>query len=1593
MPTATAPLFFPEALHSPGLWNDLGKTHHLTRKDFEWLGHVQLASQSLRSQQSPPMLAQKVLVSANNLPSTPLAGCFVLSATPDDNGEILYTPYGGLQRFDSRPALTQHLENRLDHVAEDSDLLACMAVASRKALATATRIQVVFEAIEGDVFEDQRTVILHNQRINDQALLDELRKLPTLASLLDSALAEALASAFPGLDQRQTQVNVYAAEHWTGAMSLSDAVLMYYRQHRWPTGQRLEFSHPKQSPRATDRQHWASALTEVAGNLVNLLSAQLDNYWNSASTDGTTRREFFSRVIRKKARVELLVKREADIISAAQSLALHQLIDAAASGDRPVTLETVRLWEREAHFVELAGSLMISHADACLYTPTHGLQVLKDYKDLKDTLLSKFRAAGHEDELYGLLSLDERSRFVGFDQPHVSGEVITGSVFKTLFDRIIEKQLHNLEYVLQAFRHIDRAVDVHALFDKGLDIRAMLGEQLLTLDSQGRWSTRPVLSGRQQPSAVRADTAAAFSKTFSDVEALISADFKAQPLASLALQRVYLENMKPRLAHALSVGVRGEASLRVLDSSLRETDRAIVETVFDPDHPRRNNRLALNGFRPDAYTLMLACSGQDNVLPLAHCVLLTERGGLDNENSGRAILWTPAVGLETFRSIDEAKRQLNRRLLDPRKRLALLENLSAAQRQYHQQYSLASLRLIDDNVLQRLSQSAIDHFLAQCEHLRSQNLTVVQKAKALRKQVQTAVDTNLQRAMRLARAVNRKQSLPAWLGMAAVDEQQLHLELLEQYRNSVTDDKDYLHGLQTLAEHVRQTLTSLLTARFAGQSIDPDHIEIIPDLALAGPAKTLTEFAMNHVNVAQGTGFQVGSRTSTALPEGLNEAAVRQLLLSLNLQSDFAKRVTDSLSEKSADADQRKQCFFQQLPWQLLQHAHALKLQQRLSASAFDLIWQVLDMPDAVARTAVQGAHAVVRPLELIKTTGAAAVKTLGLYLIGPGAGQDGPQTLYAPYHTGATFSEFTDEASVISAINLPGPLQDLILRRLPESEQSSFRQLFESTAGQVSEVTLASSPVGGNLLARLYEDNTLLLGKMLGSQSHVTGQPDWEAVKHLFSHGIKLGLSLLPGKLAYLQFLWHSFKDYDESAEALQDHHWKRALETFIAGSVQMVTLGRLSLEDEIVEHAASETTPVATPVVEPKLQDIRPTSAKRTLLQPFEASGVALQDLRKNPVDGTFTDPVTSHPYAPVAGKVYRVDKSGVAWKILNALEDGPSLLKTPSQQLIIDPDRHTVHRGKALSKMHNAYATSHEVAQVLNIEARGMDNIRANHPEKARMLVQAIDLARYYAFNSLHNMAQLRQHTSGTRLDRFLKRFFDLDSVDDSLLDKIKQAIVPICNALVDPDEDLMNTERFVVGSNKCRNADLIAFVIEQDASRTVHFTEKFFDQQLDWYKSSQALSEPFDVDGHSQASTLIHEFAHLFSKAVDIASLEARRPFSDLVTSATGYGAALKQTQEVFQREALSLATPKEELFARWNSPLQSWISLDSIPGVRHVGKEILKVTGSSTMAEAREAFLNPRNADVRVDTILRNADSIAFLICEMGRQLDPVPVTP
>jgi hypothetical protein len=95
-------------------------------------------------------------------------------------------------------------------------------------------------------------------------------------------------------------------------------------------------------------------------------------------------------------------------------------------------------------------------------------------------------------------------------------------------------------------------------------------------------------------------------------------------------------------------------------------------------------------------------------------------------------------------------------------------------------------------------------------------------------------------------------------------------------------------------------------------------------------------------------------------------------------------------------------------------------------------------------------------------------------------------------------------------------------------------------------------------------------------------------------------------------------------------------------------------------------------------------------------------------------------------------------------------------------------------------------------------------------------------------------------------------------------------------------------------------------------------------------------------------------------------------------------------EKLQSNGLSLTTPKAKLFTQWDSADNTFKSLEFIPVEKATYREILKITGAPSMNAARDAFLDPISPDKRIEVILRNADSITLLICEMGRQLEAPP---
>jgi hypothetical protein len=280
--------------------------------------------------------------------------------------------------------------------------------------------------------------------------------------------------------------------------------------------------------------------------------------------------------------------------------------------------------------------------------------------------------------------------------------------------------------------------------------------------------------------------------------------------------------------------------------------------------------------------------------------------------------------------------------------------------------------------------------------------------------------------------------------------------------------------------------------------------------------------------------------------------------------------------------------------------------------------------------------------------------------------------------------------------------------------------------------------------------------------------------------------------------------------------------------------------------------------------------------------------------------------------------------------------------------------------------------------------MAQINRRYPARAFVIQQAVNRAREYAVNCLHNYVTQRDNFEGKRLETVLKSFFEVTDITPSLLSKLEKVIIPVCQELTNPKDDLLYTERFLAGLNAKGRANVVAFVFKQDKQKIIHLTEVFFNPGMDKYTAH--LPPRFNVDSHARAVTLIHELSHLVCDSDDLEVVQAMAPYLDLIDTTTDAG---KHAKKSLERHRSLLSRYGQHLFAVKTGP-QVWTDLDQMP--THAGNynKILSLTKTTNLADARLAFRSSQSADARIDVMLANADSIALLISEMGRQLDLLP---
>ncbi|WP_223436999.1 MULTISPECIES: dermonecrotic toxin domain-containing protein [unclassified Pseudomonas] len=1613
MTTPALPYFFDEALSAStaALLGERETELGFTLDDLDWLNTVYKPTQAARKAHEKPMQAFQLLLSLPAKAGIPLAGAFAMSR-PNNGAVTLFTPCKGLVKFAGMADLKSKLKEWLAQATEKSELLRFHSIEQRLPLAAAAALDISTQEIEGAVFEDQELTLKQQQEQNLKAMADELVKMPTLQSMLDEVLKHALSKPFPKLDQRLTRLNSFVSTgsafdqrgtpHGIATMSLSEALLHFYLTNQWPTGASRVFTHPEHATGSNaDNQTWESAVKKIAQGFTPHLYSLLETFWDSLMSNGLSRRAFFTEGLQDTFHARLLNQHQQGTLTTEQYLRLMNVSLPPATVD-PLRIEKVRFTAPFKQFAELASTLMIGGANTLgfLYSPSRGIEATSNLPAVKKIALQMLNSAEHEDTLLKFMSLNERCTFLGLvlNDRVIVGEPIVGPVFAGVMTDIIDKQRQNLSHALSRYRESEGTLDPHALLDNALDVRALIDPRLLLPEAVGRWSTRPDHGVNARPATVRAESAKQELSLLSSVEQALDQVLEKHPViptttrtfaAAQSLVSSSLAGLKSSFTHTLSTALRSELKLRAVSRTLGAAEQAIIKTVLDT--PTSADRAALNGFLPEVFSLALKAGTAATPLKLASCFVLTERGGLDPLHSGKAILWTPALGFEAFKVLTPLKEELERRLKDKNHRSMLLENLGRSERVPDRAYTLAPLQEVHGHFLDSVQRPFVDLDQTFVTRALTTPLSPAPLASLLNLVALREPMTGLSRASGIAQSLITQQKLPAWLAKAPIKDLILHGELLQQYLHNVKDDQDYLTGIRSLQRTAHHELEKQLKADTF--NIDPDkvQVEISASPWSASSKQTLTDFALAHLKDLDTVSLKLTSLDTTVIPEGMDERYIKDLIRNLKPGEHQQKILSAALADTEANAI-RRQRFYTQLPWQLMHHAHVEKLLERLSETGFDLIRQVMDMPDAIARAAVDGAHAIIRPLEFLGVRSGQTVKVPGVYLICSSADSTAPQVLVAPHSPRHGIKEYQSETQLLAELKTRGALLDWVLMNLPQPERilletrmatrsnRATRAAPVATGNADTEVTLASNPIKGHLFGHLFHDNAALLGRLLGCQSDNQKQSAWATIKHVLGEDLHEAYSFFMGKLAYPVTVYHSYLDIKQSAEDLQTHKWGAALREFISGIAQLASL-RQSLDT----HAPPTSTPAEPPPEKTdarcKWQDIKVTAPERTGLKRHENLHVDLGSLKPDSTPGLYAHPTTKQLYGPVEGKVFPVTKRGTHWRIADTKTLGPYLRQNESKQWVLDRDTPTPQFG--LIRRLDTLAAAWEG---MNIDAHGMRQIRRFYPHKARQIDQALDQATSYAWNSFRNLQLLKNtNDTDTPVHQLIKRFIEVPEVLPAHVEKLEKVVGDMFTALLDPTLRKARSDRFVVGRVNAGADSTFGLTIPNDTEKKIYLAEKFFDPGFEHYR--QYLTDTaFPIHTHARAITLLHELSHLVCNTEDISYLDPGRPFTDLIGTASATATDLKNALTDAQDTALSIKTPYTQLFMTQDADTGVWEDPGSTTyeNTDRVKAQLLTLTGAENLSGARETF--KRNSLTRLAVQLGNADSVAWLISHLGREL-------
>ncbi|MQT44212.1 MULTISPECIES: dermonecrotic toxin domain-containing protein [unclassified Pseudomonas] len=500
MSTPSLPFYAPQALHDTYLKSlDLAQTNGIINADEkERLGSLLQDDAGAKA-----VYAYYPVLSRDHYrPVHWVAGLILKLDQAPASAVFLFTALGRFERFATKSALREALQLKLDGRQGSDELLRFCPVDVRFYLTQTGSLSLVTRQVSGPVMAGVSLAIESYLRSCQAQTLQALVELPTLRSVLDGRVSDAVMNEFAGpftdvlkLQVRSTRLGGSAlTEGDVNTASLSAIALDYYLQGGFEAHYRREYlglpeAVASLSPSDIERR-FERVLRQASEGLADSMRGALRNAWWPASRPQLALHDY-------------CVARQADVFYHQTVQALHEQKVTAAqfaqlqhvlSGTyKDVQAQVARLavFDPDRGEVGLSGVFCIFfpglNSPVFLFGGAEGLQQFETRARLKDAILSPLRAPALYDSIARHAALDQHALLADMREMSLSVENIDTDVFSDCVQGIHKKQASDFNFLLKESKARRIAL---AGVDHALDVRELVDQGLLALNPPERWSSR-----------------------------------------------------------------------------------------------------------------------------------------------------------------------------------------------------------------------------------------------------------------------------------------------------------------------------------------------------------------------------------------------------------------------------------------------------------------------------------------------------------------------------------------------------------------------------------------------------------------------------------------------------------------------------------------------------------------------------------------------------------------------------------------------------------------------------------------------------------------------------------------------------------------------------------------------------------------------------------------------------------------------------------------------------------------------------------------------------------------------------------------------